>query len=340
MEHHMSRQEMVDAGILPVYEVGEYLQPVLQDYRRLDFTGFSQESLHQLLRENFVTEEPWGRDVVTNNSQHKYVDIPIDENDVNVFFAEDEGLAIRATPIGVNTYASGVLTTQRNENFQLHNNEYVYITMRVPYGQGFWSAFWLLAAFRSWPPQYGGMVLPEIDPMEFPNIHKKNEYYTNLHTYNEAEPVVTRSILSDNSIKHTCPEEYDFTAEFHQFGCLRTERYVYITLNHKIINRIPMFKETLMWGPWMILLNLAIGGGWPGNPTHATDFGQALYIKDIMMGTYDFASEPSFDDTVASPAKEGNADLLRDLDKLELHVKGSVEEAITKCFDIRRDELR
>lgn len=339
MHHQLSRKEMVESGILPVYEAGDYLQPVLTTYRRMDFTAMSQTALHNMIREQFTTEEPWGRKIVTNDSQHRYVDVPRDENDVNVFFADAHGLSIKATPIGVNTYASGVLTTQRNEDFQLHNNEYVYITMRLPFGAGFWPAFWLLAAFRSWPPQYADMILPEIDPMEYINKHGVNEYYTNLHTYNTAEPVKGQSILSDNSVKHTCPAEYNFTRDFHQFGCLRTEKFVYITLDHKVINRIPMFKEALMQGPWMILLNLAIGGGWPGNPNSATDFDQGLQIKDIMLGEYDFITEPTFDDTMQLPADEGNLDLLRDLDRMEANMKEKVCDTITDCFDQRRKEL-
>lgn len=325
-----------------VYEVGQTLNPTMSTWG-MDFGAIlDQPQLEATLEREFITQEPWGPDIVTNNSLHKYLPVPNNTGNYNPFKKHSEGLEIRArpNPNSPGKYQSGVISTQSNPALHLNKDEYVYVDMKPPKGKGLWAAFWLLPAFTlgDWPDDYSDMVLPEIDPAEFPNVavDSNSTYYTNLHTYNEPAPDKATSTLSSNEVKHVCPDTFDFYNTYYTFGCLRTTNWVYLTLNHKIINKIPMFKEGIMTGPWMMLFNLAVGGNWPGSPDITTQFDVGLVIRSIKMGKFQFGL-PVIDS--GNPAG-GNRDLIVKLDQYEKELKAKQCASISECFNKWRDELR
>lgn len=323
-----------------MFEVGDKIQSSLIDARVADFVSFrSTTTLHEFINDTFITEEPWGREIVTNGSVHRYLAIPKAANAVNCYVNTQHGLELRPRKTTDGRYLSGMISSQLNPAFQLHDGEYIRVRARVPRSQGLWPAFWLLPAFSQWPKDYEEMILPEIDPMEYISKFSQSTYSTNVHRYNVPVPVKNRSTLSDAQVKHICPDTHVFHEQFHWFGCYRNKGYIYITLNDKVVSKQPAFVEEIMAGPWCMLLNLAIGGSWPGPPDETTNFNKGFEISKIEVGGYNMLEpiEPDDDrDVIDGP----NADIIRDLNKLEDRVRQHTLSAIEACFDERRKELR
>lgn len=125
---------------------------------------------------------------------------------------------------------------------------FVEALVKIPAGQGLWPAFWTLSADYQWPP--------EIDIMEILG-HAPTDYHMNYH-YNGGDAGST----------WTGP---DFSAGWHVIGLDwrpdaiiwfvdGIERWRFDTAS-KIINEASY-----------LLLNLAVGGDWPGPPNNNTPF--------------------------------------------------------------------
>jgi beta-glucanase (GH16 family) len=124
--------------------------------------------------------------------------------------------------------------------------------MQLPRGKGVWPAFWLLPVTYQWPP--------EIDIME----HKgriPDRIWMTLHL---PQPGTWRSKSSGGEFAGP-----DFTAGMHTFAVewepngLRW--YVDGVLRHELRQATPDV-------PMYVILNLAVGGDWDGEPDAATVF--------------------------------------------------------------------
>lgn len=144
--------------------------------------------------------------------------------------------------------------------------------MRIPAGQGMWPAFWMLGECGPrvpWP-QRG-----EIDIME--NIGK--------------EPGVVHGTIHGpgyagaNSISgaFTLPAGERFSDDFHVYAVDWREDALRFMVDGKPFHTveksgIPAGTDWVFDEPFFILLNLAVGGRWPGNPDHTTQFPQELTV--------------------------------------------------------------
>ncbi|GEM_PF-985578 len=183
-----------------------------------------------------------GCSVIGNNELQWY-----QANDVLI----ENGMArLRAQRRFVNNYqyTSGMLTTEGKRTWQYG---YFEARVRVPRGRGFWPAFWMMSQERHWPP--------EIDIMEHigqdPNVAHMGHYWRDSNNNTQHSGVAYRGP--------------DFTADFHTFAVL-WERdllvfYVDGVETHRTSTYVP--NE-----PMYILLNLAVGGNWPGAPDATTPF--------------------------------------------------------------------
>jgi beta-glucanase (GH16 family) len=213
----------------------------------------------------------WDRNVIINNEQQFYIDP--DEHGHSVFTIDDSVLTIEAIPTpralrGVvegQPYVSGVLTTEKSFSQKYGRFE---VRAQVPFGQGLWSAFWLLPSFDQWPS--GVAVLPEIDVMEHLGS-ESNIYHTALHT-NQTGP------LTSHPYDHTIAT--DLTEAFHVYSVVWTPKFVSWYLDGEFKVKHPTPKDFTK--PVHFLLNLAVGGNWPGSPDGTTEFPakyQIDYVK-------------------------------------------------------------
>ena len=152
-------------------------------------------------------------------------------------------------------YTSARLTTQFKGDW---TNGRFEIRARLPNTQGIWPAFWLLPSRG----RYGsGPAGGEIDIMEMIGSEPYRSYGT-VHFGNPAE---------HSSDSYDLPNGKTYADDFHIFS-LEWEPneirwYVDGKLVHKTVNGVPHT-------PHYLILNTAVGGGWPGNPDSTTTFPQ------------------------------------------------------------------
>lgn len=209
----------------------------------------------------------WGRDTIINRELQYYIDP--DEHDASPFSIDDGILTIRAsrTPAGLadrvagQGYVSGVLTTEKSFAQKYGRFE---ASAQVPSGRGLWSALWLLPSFESWPE--GVAVLPEIDIMESLG-HTPGTLHTTLHTNQTGE-------LTSHGYETKVD---DLSMDFHLYSVVWTPETVTWYLDREAVARHPTPDDFSR--PVHFLLNLAVGGGWPGSPDANTQF-PAEYLID------------------------------------------------------------
>lgn len=147
--------------------------------------------------------------------------------------------------------------------------------MKVPPGRGMWPAFWLNPQDGRWPP--------EIDVMEIVNNGRdttRNSFH-NVHGGKQDPPADITTVL-DKYSSYRPP--FDYADGYHTFSVLWTPD----TVTH-YVDGVPVAKRRMKWrhddgkeaGPAHVLVNLAVGGSWPGPPQTQEQFPSALAIKYI-----------------------------------------------------------
>ena len=174
-------------------------------------------------------------------------------------------------------FTSGVITTEPS-----FTQTYGVFEMRakIPKGRGYWPAFWLLPADKSWPP--------EIDVMEILG-HASTELYTTLHS--NANGTHTTSDIPMHTIQ-------DASAGFHTYAVDWGPTETIFYFDDKEVGRRPTPAD--MNKPFYMLVNLAVGGDWPGDPTASTAFPQAYQIDYVH--AYQRSSYAPLASAVAKPA--------------------------------------
>ncbi|HWW00765.1 MAG TPA: glycoside hydrolase family 16 protein [Candidatus Acidoferrum sp.] len=154
-------------------------------------------------------------------------------------------------------YTSGMMTTHGKFSQQYGRFE---IRCRVPKGKGMWPAFWLLPEPRGWPP--------EIDVLEILG-HEANKVYMTHHFRDEQ-----RQHKSEGG-SWTGP---DFSDGFHEFAAeWSPDRIVWQ------VDGVERFRsdKSIPNGKMYVLVNLAVGGDWPGAPNEKTVFPSAMEVDYV-----------------------------------------------------------
>ena len=194
---------------------------------------------------------PWGR--VNRNELQFYADDAFD------LVSNPSHVLIRAEPRPMEgrPYTSGALHTRGRFSFQYG---YAEIMVKVPKGKGLWPAFWLLAEGDDWPP--------EIDVFEIIGDQPNTVYMTNHWKSPSGEHLSTQGI-------YTGP---DFSAGFHTFAVdWRPGEVIWY------VDGIERYRtnQGVPAEPMYLIVNLAIGGDWPGNPDASTLFPAQMDIHYI-----------------------------------------------------------
>jgi beta-glucanase (GH16 family) len=142
------------------------------------------------------------------------------------------------------------------------------IRAKLPRGQGLWPAIWMLPS--DW--EYGGWPLSgEIDIMELLG-HQPYKVYGTIH-YGPAWPNNQHSGSSYSLPSGTFSDDYHvFAIEWDSTGI---SWFVDGNKYHTEYHAKPFDKR------FHILLNVAVGGNWPGSPDAATVFPQKMYVDYI-----------------------------------------------------------
>ncbi len=173
-------------------------------------------------------------------------------------------------------YRSGLVRTWQEHRFGRWE-----VRADLPWGKGMWPAIWLLPRNADWP--VGG----EIDIME--NIGS-NPYFVKgsyHYNWNPGTPIT-------NNGDYITGE--DFAAGMHTYAVEWSPEqlrfYVDDNLYHTVYNPIQPDPK-----PMSLIINLAVGGDWPGSPDHTTVFPQTLDIDYARYWTRDEEEliNPEFD---------------------------------------------
>ncbi len=170
-------------------------------------------------------------------------------------------------------YSSARIRTKRRGDWLFGKLD---IRAKLPKGQGIWPAIWMLPSDE----KYGSWASSgEIDIMEFKG-HEPNKIYASLH-YGEPWPKnrFKTGIFESQSI--------DFSNDFHTFSIdWRKDKIVWYIDNEPI-------QKLTEWDssggqfpapfdqPFHLVINLAVGGGFVGNPDRSTVFPQKLEVDFV-----------------------------------------------------------
>ena len=150
---------------------------------------------------------------------------------------------------------------------------------KLPVGKGLWPAIWLLGEDIN---KVGWPSCGEIDIMEYLGHDTKTVYGT-VHGpgYSGAKGISKPYRILDESQK-------DFSQTFYTFALEWDENEIRWYVND--VNYHKVSKETIenrymaKWvfdKPFFLILNVAVGGYWPGYPDQTTKFPQAMYIDYV-----------------------------------------------------------
>lgn len=212
--------------------------------------------------DNWVVETGaggWG-----NNELQFYTDRP--EN----LRIEDGTLVIEARQEDYrgSRYTSARIKTQYKQTFQFGRIE---ARMRLPTGKGIWPAFWMLGETL---PTEGWPRAGEIDIME--NIGEPHTVYGTVHGpgYSGGNSVGKSYTVGGEPLHqgfHTYAVEW-MPGEIRWF----LDDTLFYTVTERDVPGAWVFDQ-----PFFILLNLAVGGNWPGYPDETTRFPQQLLVDYV-----------------------------------------------------------
>lgn len=242
----------------------------------LSYDGYTlqwEDDFHgpELNREDWNVElhEPgW-----VNHELQAYIDSP------QTIYIQDSSLVLKPVekknPDGTVSYISGRVNTQHKHDFLYGIFE---ARIKVPAGRGFLPAFWMMPTeeerYGQWPR------CGEIDIMEVLG-HDTTKTYGTIHYGNPHQ----------QSQGHFALPSGGFAEEYHNYAVqwepgkikwyldgelffTETEWYSFTDGKGKVPYPAPFDQ------PFYIILNLAVGGDWPGSPDMTTDMDHAALWVD------------------------------------------------------------
>lgn len=199
---------------------------------------------------------------------------PCNAQNPNVYVGPDGYLHIVGRKDAGNRYTSARIKTEGLASFQYGRLE---ARIQIPAGEGMWPAFWMLGdSIQSvdWPK------CGEFDIME--NIGKEP---ATIHGSIHGEGF-TGTLMG---LPYVAPGNAAFSEGFHTYGLIwspgKVEYYVDSPTNVYATFTPASLPAGATWpfdsGKFFFLLNLAIGGGWPGPPNQATHFPAEMLVDYV-----------------------------------------------------------
>ena len=217
----------------------------------------------------------WGNNELqfyTNASQNSYLEDISDDN---------AALVIEATESASGEYHSAKLTTSGLRSFRYGKID---ARIKLPAAQGMWPAFWMLGdnfSSLGWPG------CGEIDILELvgfePNTIRGNIHYVDSdqsYATAEGDPAVIAE---------------SFSEDYHQFGIEWTPTEITYLLDDVVYKTVSIDNEGMKEfdRSFYLILNVAVGGNWPGSPDASTVFPQKMYVDYIRYYSKDGFNPPT-----------------------------------------------
>ncbi|MCC5938667.1 MAG: family 16 glycosylhydrolase [Lunatimonas sp.] len=175
--------------------------------------------------------------------------------------------------VGGKNYTSSRLKTQANKNFQFGRMD---IRAAMPKGQGIWPAIWMLGESItevSWP------ACGEIDIMEMIGgdaTGRDDTVHGTLHWDNNGS-------YSYRGGKKTLPGGAKLADNFHVYSIIWDESKITWLLDDVVYHEQDIRPASMdeFRAPFFFILNVAVGGNWPGNPDSSTIFPQQMAVDYV-----------------------------------------------------------
>lgn len=168
---------------------------------------------------------------------------------------------------GGRSYTSARIKTQGLKTFTYGKIE---ARIKLPSGQGLWPAFWMLGTNIN-SPSVGWPKCGEIDIMERVN----NESLVHGAVHWDANGQADYAQVSGN---------LDFS-QYHVYSIEWDSKYIRWYVDGAQFNAFYIENNTgnteEFQKPFFILLNLAVGGNWPGSPNNSTPFPAKMLVDYV-----------------------------------------------------------
>ena len=185
-----------------------------------------------------------------------------------VISAREETLEDATCHYGECLYTSARCITQDKVEFTYGRVE---ARIDIPNGQGIWPAFWMLGANF---PELGWPLSGEIDILE--NVGDKNVVYGTLHG---------PGYSGGGGIGGAYRTDVNLDEDFHVYAIDWDEYVIRWYVDGELANLVSVNaldgKQWVYDHDFFMLLNLAVGGYWPGYPDESTAFPQEMLVDYV-----------------------------------------------------------
>jgi beta-glucanase (GH16 family) len=244
-------------------------------------------------------------------------------------------LAITARETSPGQYTSARLTTNGLKSMRYGR---IHVRAKVPTGNGLWPAIWLLGDNRplvDWPG------CGEIDIAEVLG-KQSNTLYNTLHYVKSGN---TKGELQHAEVKSGGL----YSDDYHVYGLEWTPQTVTFTLDGTNVYQVPIDADMKEFQrSFYMILNVAVGGYWPGEPDASTIFPQAMYVDYVRVYSINnlvFGPPPALDiaeETLGQPidtnlANAAIKDSFLDFGELSITPYGAGGEPFLRASDTAID---
>ncbi len=259
-----------------------------------------------------VGSEGWGNhELETYCAAGSSSPAPCDAKRPNAYQDGHGNLVIQAIRTGPDPSPVGTWTSARIKTLGLRNFEYGRLEscMALPVGAGLWPAFWMLGSSGAWP------VSGEIDIME--NVPATGGSGGGLGPHVIQSTIHGPSSASETGI-FSLAADFTFPADgrvddkkphCHVYGTIWSPFMIQIYVDDwrkpffiKTANQVPPGGRWVFNAPFYFLLNLAVGGDWPGPPSTATPSPAQMLVDYVRAYRADRVNAPKIS---ANPIRFG-----------------------------------
>lgn len=216
----------------------------------------------------------WGNNELETYCAYASTTAPCDSKNPNAYVGTEGYLHIVARNPSKGVYTSARLKSQGLQSFQYGRIE---ARIKMPKGQGFWPAFWMLGdniTSMEWP------ACGEMDIMESVGSHPSTNWGSIHGTGFTGTAIGTEYDLPNNA---------KFGDAFHTFGIVWSPKlikfYVDSPTNVYATYTPKSLPQGAVWpfdaGKFFFVLNVAVGGAWPGAPNNTSVFPQEMLVDYV-----------------------------------------------------------
>lgn len=239
-------------------------------------------------------------------------------------------IAAQQESYGGYNYTSARIKTEGKFSFEYGKIE---ARIKLPSGKGMWPAFWMLGDDISsvgWPSCGENDIMEMIggsgtgstgSPLSDATV------YGTLH-WNQNGSASAGGKYSLSSGK--------FGDDFHLIGVVWTSRLIQFYVDGAIYYQVDISPTAMsaFRNKFFIILNLAVGGNWPGNPDSTTSFPQTMQV-DYVRVYEDTTQLPSV--SIASPANNSSLTAYSDI---SISANASIQGGTISRVDFFQDAMK